>query len=237
MSLFGSSLYSSNLFASSLYGQSAAPPPPDPALALGYNSFLDDSPTGLTSALRNYPVGAVSFLELELGYGSELNNDPTGLSSTLDLNPVATMSTLEINLGYNSEINNVHRYRTKLMAIKYGEIGKVLYVNAAFDINGQTPTNLILKFSRGNYSFTRDQGDGVSAPGVPSPVLPPNPDSSFPGGSLTASTYVTYSTQAIDWGATGFTEADDDWQVCLTLEAVGLVLHGDDSRLVIAEGC
>ena len=121
--------------------------------------------------------------------------------------------------------------------LKYGEVGKGIYVNASFDLNAAPFTELTLKFNLGNQTFTRNTGDGVTAPAVDSPALPPNPSAGFPGGVLPANTYVLYVTAATDWDATAFDQVGD-WEVCLTYEdAAPTVLHGDDSILEIGEGC
>ena len=123
------------------------------------------------------------------------------------------------------------------MTIKYGEVGKGLYVNAAFDLNAAPFTELTLKFTLGNQTFTRTTADGVTAPGVDSPTLPPNPQSGFPGGVLPANTYALYVLQATDWDSSAF-DTTGSWTVCLTYEdAAPTLLHGDDSTLVIEEGC
>ena len=121
------------------------------------------------------------------------------------------------------------------MTIKYGEIGKGIYVNASEDISAFT--ELTLKFTLGSQTFTRTSADGVSAPNVNSPALPPDPASGFPGGVLPANTYALYTTAATDWGPTAFDQAGN-WTICLTYEdAAPTLLHGDDSILTITEGC
>lgn len=127
------------------------------------------------------------------------------------------------------------------MALKYGEIGKGIYVDASYDLNAAPFTELTLTFTRGDQSFTRTTADGVTAPAVDSPALPANPSSGFPGGVLPANTYVLYTTGAPDWDVAAFDEAatyPDDWQVCLTYEdAAPTKLFGDHSILQIEEGC
>ena len=121
------------------------------------------------------------------------------------------------------------------MTIKYGEIGKGIYVNASIDISAFT--ELTLKFTLGSQTFTRTTADGITAPAVDSPSLPPDPNSGFPGGVLPANTYALYVTQATDWGTTAFNQPGN-WTICLTYEdADPTLLHGDDSILTITEGC
>jgi hypothetical protein len=123
------------------------------------------------------------------------------------------------------------------MTLKYGEIGKGIYVGASFDLNAAPYTELTLKFTISGQSFTRDTSDGVTAPAVASPTMPDV-------GSFPANTYALYTTQASDWASDSFgairdtNNGHDDWEVCLTYEdAAPTLLHGDDGELRIEEGC
>ena len=119
--------------------------------------------------------------------------------------------------------------------IRYGEIGKGIYVDASFDLSANT--ELTLKFNLGGQVFTRNTGDGVVAPAVDSPALAANPSSGFPGGVLPANTYALYVVGSGDWADSAFNSIGD-WGVCLTYEdAAPSRLYGDEALITIEEGC
>lgn len=122
------------------------------------------------------------------------------------------------------------------MTLKYGEVGKGIYVSVGFDVNATPFSELTITFKLGSQEFTRNTSDGVTAPAVDSPALPNL-------GVIPANTYVLYTTQATDWDATGFgTDAQDssgtdEWCLFVTYEdATPRKLIGDHGAISIESG-
>ena len=123
------------------------------------------------------------------------------------------------------------------MSIKYGEVGKTIYIDAGFNLNSAPYTELTIKFALAGQSFTRNTSDGVVAPNVPSP--------SIGGVSIPANTYAAYTISAADWGTPdgfgdirGVTAGFDKWSVCLTYEdATPKKLFGDHASFDLYAGC
>ena len=86
------------------------------------------------------------------------------------------------------------------MGIKVGEVGKIININADFDLSGNT--DLILSFTGPTTTLSVDKAGGVSAPAVP--FTDPETNEVF-----NANEYWSYATKSTDfteagvWAVTG----------------------------------
>lgn len=123
------------------------------------------------------------------------------------------------------------------MSIKYGEVGKTIYIGTNFDLNEAPYTELTIKFTLAGESFTRNTSDGVVAPNEASPLVD--------GVSFPASKYVAYTLKSADWVAPagfgslrGVDAGFDTWTVCVTYEdAAPTKLFGDHGTFNLYAGC
>ena len=80
------------------------------------------------------------------------------------------------------------------MGIKVGEVGKIININADFDLSGNT--DLILSFTGPTTTLSVNKAGGVSAPAVPFT----DPDT---GEVFNANEYWSYATAATDFTESG----------------------------------
>ena len=108
------------------------------------------------------------------------------------------------------------------MAIKITEVGKSFRYSTAFDLSGNTALSLKLTSPAGVVTIFTNPKVTAPATEVVTPEL----------GTLSANTYMQFTTEATD-----FTEAGE-WTVCGTYtDAVPSVFHGDKATFTIGDAC
>lgn len=107
------------------------------------------------------------------------------------------------------------------MTIKATEVGQPFRYATYFDLSANTA--LSLKFTDPNGDVTTISNPRVTAPATP--VVTPI-------GTLAASTYMEFTTEATDFTVSG------TWTVCGTYtEGATKLLYGDDATFTIGEAC
>jgi hypothetical protein len=120
------------------------------------------------------------------------------------------------------------------MSIKVGDIGRPIYVPTNFDLSGSTELEIKFTSPDGTVSFTKNTSDGVTAPSSPSPDLPNDPETGFPGGVFPADTYMLYLNVAGDFDAGGA----GLWNVCTAYtDGTPKYYQGLDGLLNIGSAC
>ena len=107
------------------------------------------------------------------------------------------------------------------MAIKITEVGKPFRYSTAFDLSSNTELSLKLISPTGVVTTFTNPKVTAPAVAVATPEL----------GTLSANTYMEFTTEATD-----FTEVGE-WTVCGTYTDASSVFHGDKATFSIGDAC